>query len=71
MKMKYFTYVEGGIRKCYSWGYSERKAGNLADCFTPDELLQVIETLGKVDLGVDDKDLLAKAKFKWKERKKQ
>ena len=68
--MKYFTYVEGGIRKYYSWGYSERKADNLADCFTPDELLQVIETLGKVDLGDADKDLLTKAKFKWKERKK-
>ena len=70
MKMKYFTYITGGICKHYSWGYSERKADNLADCFTPDELLQVIEALGKVDLGDDDKDLLAKVKLKWKGRKK-
>ena len=68
--MKYFDYILGGIRKFYKWGYVDIKAENLADCFSSEEIMQVIEKFDKLDLGVDDKDLLANVKIKFKERKK-
>ena len=46
--MRSFEKIEGGVRKFHSWGYSEIYMDNFADCFTDEELDQVVLHLTKL-----------------------
>ena len=70
--MKFFVYIEGGIRKYHGWGHVDISCGNPADGFSEEELFEVAEKLGPIEkeLSQDDKDTLAEVRKKLKERTK-
>lgn len=56
--------IIGGVRKDFNWGYSEVYMPNVEDCFTKEELEQVILELSKLPieaLSEQDKELVSKA----------
>ena len=47
MTMKRWRLIKGGVRKYYNWGHVEIH-GSLENCFTVEELIEVLETLVKL-----------------------
>ena len=57
--------IEGGVRKFHSWGESEVFMPNPEDCFTKEELEEVIRELSSLPidaLSEEDKELLDRCK---------
>jgi len=69
--MKYFEFIPNGIRKHYDWGYSEIYMPNPEDCFTLDEIDEVIKLLSSLpvaSLSLKEQQLLTALVNKRKQR---
>lgn len=65
--MRAWKRIEGGIRKYHAWGESEVYMSEIEDCFTREELGQVIRDLSSLPLDSlteEEKKLLSKCKEK-------
>lgn len=56
--------IEGGIRKYYNWGFSEVFMPNLVDCFSLNEITQLIEHYKKVIRTRQEQEFLDKLEIK-------
>ena len=68
-----WSFIENGIKKTFSWGYSEIFMPP-QDCFTDEETLQVVDELSELRADVitnDEKALLTKLKVRRSELRRR
>lgn len=71
--MKGWEFIDGGIRKYHSWGWSEVYADSPEDCFTREELKMVLKDLNERSLinalSSEETELLDKIKEKCRRKR--